>query len=110
MMVYLSLMLSVALNVLLLWYVQRLLRKFMYISQTLADLHLTTKAFQVFVRSLYSMNNYHGEPMIQELVMRIDEVQQEIEVFRDVFEYTLDEELEEELDDIINEEEAEETH
>ena len=107
MITYLSLALSVGLNGLLLWYVSRLLRKFLYISQTLADLHLTTKAFQVFVKSLYSMDNYHGEPMIQEMVQRIDEVQNEIEVFRDVFEYTLDEELEEELDDLTEEEEKE---
>jgi hypothetical protein len=108
-MVYLFLVISIAINTLLVWYVVRLVRKFMYISQTLADLHLTTKAFQVFVKSLYSMDNYHGEPMIQELVLRIGEVQEEIEVFREVFEYTLDEELEEELDDII-EEEAQETN
>jgi len=43
------------------------------------------------------MENYHGEPMIQELVHRINEVTEEMGNFRDIFEYTLDEELEEEL-------------
>ena len=35
--------------------------------------------------------------MIQEMVVRINEVGQEIDNFRDIFEHTLDKELEEEL-------------
>jgi len=84
-------------NIFLLWYLARLLKKFYYISANIADLFLISKAFRVFVTNLYSMENYHGEPMIQELVYRINEVTNEMENFRDIFEYTLDEELEEEL-------------
>ena len=43
------------------------------------------------------MTSYHGEPIIQELVVKIQEVSEEMENFRGIFEYTLDEELEEEL-------------
>ena len=43
------------------------------------------------------MENYHGEPMIQELMMRVQEVLEEMEDFRGIFEYGLDAELEEEL-------------
>ena len=95
--VYLILALSLVINGLLLWYLTRLLRKFMFISENLADLMLTTKAFQVFIKSLYSMDTYRGEPMIQELIMRIQDVSEEIEIFRDTFQYSLDEEMEEEL-------------
>jgi len=84
-------------NALLIWYVSKLLKKFYFISENLADLFLTTKAFRVFVKSLYSMESYHGEPIIQELVVRIREVNEEIDGFREIFEYSLDEELEEEL-------------
>jgi hypothetical protein len=84
-------------NILLAWYVISLLKKFIFISQNMADLFLTTKAFQVFIKSLHSMDTYRGEPMIQELIMRIQEVSEEIEIFREVFEYSLDEEMEEEL-------------
>ncbi|SVD07202.1 uncharacterized protein METZ01_LOCUS360056 [marine metagenome] len=84
-------------NILLGWYVARLLKKFMFISENYADLYLTTKAFRIFVSGLYSMDSYHGEPMIQELLERIREVNDEIDQFRDVFQYMLDEELEEEL-------------
>ena len=89
---------SAVLNGLLIWYIIKILRKFMYISDNLADLFLTIKAFRIFVKSMYSMESFYGEPMIQELVMRIKEVSDEMEMFRDIFEYSLDTELEEELD------------
>tara|TARA_Y100000296_G_scaffold81447_1_gene108647 strand:+ start:17634 stop:17798 length:165 start_codon:yes stop_codon:yes gene_type:complete len=54
------------------------------------------------------MDTYHGEPMIQELVFKTKEVIEEVENFRDIFEYTLDEEIEEELN--AAEEEASSTH
>ena len=94
---YLLLAGSVVINGLLLWYIVRLLRKFVFISENLADLFLTNKAFEVFLRSMYSMENYHGEPMIQELMVRVQDVLEEMEDFRDIFEYRLDAELEEEL-------------
>ena len=95
--VYLILLSSVLLNSLLIWYVVKLLRKFYFVSNNLADLYLTLKSFQVFVKSMYSMDSYHGEPLIQELIFRVKDVTNEIEKFRDTFEYTLDEEEEEEL-------------
>jgi hypothetical protein len=97
MVVYILGALSLLLNWFLVWYVVRLLRKFYFISENLADLFLTTKAFRVFVQSLYGMDSYRGEPIIQELLLRIREVSDEIDTFRDIFQYSLDEELEEEL-------------
>jgi len=84
------------------------LRKFIFISESLGDLFLTAKSFQIFIKSLFSMDAYRGEPMIQELIMRIQEVSEEIEIFREIFQYSLDEELEEELN--AAEEEAQEVH
>ena len=95
---HLLFVLSALLNGVLVWYIIKILRKFVFISENLSDLFLTTKAFQVFVSSLYGMDNYHGEPMIQELMFKIRQVNEEIDMFREIFEYTLDEELEEELD------------
>lgn len=104
MLIYIYLIGSSLLNLFLLWYVVKILRKFIFISETYSDLFLMTKAFQVFVRSLYSMDSYHGEPMVQELILRIKEVVDEIDNFRDIFEHTLDIELEEELDQALEEE------
>jgi len=95
-----ALVISLLVNILLGWYLVRLLNKFMFISENLADLFLTLKSFEVFTRSLYSMEMFHGEPVIQDLIHRTQVVLEESERFRSIFEYTLDYELEEELDDI----------
>jgi len=105
-MLTLTIIVSLSVNILLGWYLIGLLKKFLFISENLSDLFLTVKAFQVFVKSLYSMDSYHGEPMVQELIIRIKEVNAEIENFREIFEPTIDEELEDELNDIEDEEEA----
>ena len=65
---HLFLIMSILLNAGLIWYAVRILRKFVFISENLSDLFLTTKAFQVFITSLFGMENYHGEPMIEELL------------------------------------------
>tara|TARA_R110000824_G_scaffold124499_5_gene283032 strand:+ start:549 stop:878 length:330 start_codon:yes stop_codon:yes gene_type:complete len=104
MILYTILTLSVLLNILAGWYIVVLLRKFLFISQRLSDLFLTTKAFQIFVHKMYSMDSFHGEPIIQDLLIRIREVSAEVEEFREIFEYMLDKELEEELNDSIEEE------
>ena len=104
-MLYSAIIVSIIVNILLTWYIVGLLKKFVFISENMSDLFLITKAFQVFVKSLYSMDSYHGEPMIQELVFRTKEMNDEIENFRDIFEPTLDEEIEEELN-AAEEEEA----
>lgn len=88
---------SAVLNICLIWYAAKLLKKFVFISENLADLFLTNTAFKHFLESMYGMDKYHGEPMIQELMERIQGVLVEMEDFRDIFEYGLDDELEEEL-------------
>ena len=94
---YLLFAISITLNVCLIWYAAKLLKKFVFISENLADLFLTNTAFKHFLESMYGMDKYHGEPMIQELMERIHGVLEEMENFRGIFEYGLDEELEEEL-------------
>jgi len=102
-----SLIILLIVNVFLGWYIYRLLQKLMFISENMSDLFLTTKAFQVFVKQMYSMDSFHGEPIIQELISRVREVNDEISNFRQIFEYTIDDELEQELEEALNAEEEE---
>jgi DNA mismatch repair ATPase MutS len=95
---YSVLIISLLLNIVMGWYIARLLKKFLFVSQNITDLYLIIKSFAVFVQSMYSMDSYHGEPMIQELIFKLKEVLNEMEYFREIFEHTIDEELEEELD------------
>tara|TARA_R110002074_G_scaffold208668_6_gene377471 strand:+ start:1048 stop:1401 length:354 start_codon:yes stop_codon:yes gene_type:complete len=105
---YIILGLSIALNLLLIWYVIKLLQKLMFVSENMSDLFMTSRAFQVFIKELHAMQSYFGEPIIQELMVRVGEITQELEAFRDVFEYTLDDELDQELEEALNGEEEEE--
>ena len=107
MFIYILLIISLITNALLIWYISRLLRKFIFISDNMSDLFLTTKAFHVFVKDMYSMDSFHGEPIVQELVLRIKEVNEEMSSFREIFEYTIDAELEQELEEALNAEEEE---
>jgi len=107
MFIHIVLIISLAINVLLGWYISRMLQKFIFISDNMSDLFLTTKAFQVFVKDMYSMDSFHGEPIIQELVLRIREVNEEMSNFKEIFEYTIDAELEQELEEALNAEEEE---
>jgi len=107
MFIYIVLIISLAINVFLGWYISRILQKFIFISDNMSDLFLTTKAFHVFVKDMYSMDSFHGEPIIQELVLRIREVNEEMSNFREIFEYTIDAELEQELEEALNAEEEE---
>jgi len=107
MFIYIVLIISLAVNVFLGWYASRILQKFVFISDNISDLFLTTKAFHVFVKNMYSMDSFHGEPIIQELVLRIKEVNEEMSNFREIFEYTIDAELEQELEEALNAEEEE---
>ena len=90
---------SFVINILLIWYLVRLLQKLLFISENIGDLFIITRDFELFAKSMYSMDSYNGEPLIQELIYRIKDVTSEIEGFRDTFEYTLDEELEADLYD-----------
>ncbi len=107
MFIHTVLIISLVINVLLGWYISRILQKFVFISDNMSDLFLTTKAFHVFVKNMYSMDSFHGEPIIQELVLRIKEVNEEMSNFREIFEYTIDAELEQELEEALNAEEEE---
>ena len=69
--IYIILAVSLLANALLGWYVVGLLRKFLFVSQNMSDLYLILKSFDVFAKSLYSMNSYHGEPLIQELIYKL---------------------------------------
>ena len=105
MIITLVLVFSLLLNIGLVWYGVRLLRTLLFVSDNLGGLYFTFRSFSIFIKSLYGMNSFHGEPIIQELVERTRLLLDEIEIFREVFEYTLDEGLEEELNEIEQSEE-----
>ena len=49
------------------------------------------------------MEMFYGEPVIQELIEKSKEVLDEVEGFKEIYEYTLDDEMEEELNAVEKE-------
>ena len=107
-----GLILSVILNILLAWYVYKVLAKLLYTSDNLGDLYVVFRMYEDFVSSMYGMDMFYGEPVIQELLQKTKFVREELEKFEDVYGLTTDVEAIEEaigedlMDDRTTEEEA----
>lgn len=99
-MIYLiiGLILSIILNILLAWYVFKVLAKLLYTSDNLGDLYVVFRMYEDFVSSMYGMDMFYGEPIIQELVVKTKFVREELEKFEEIYGLTTDiEAVEEEL-------------
>ena len=93
-----ALVVSLAFNTLLIWYTSKVLSKLLYTSDNLGDLYAIFRHFESFVTSLYQMEMFYGEPIIEELIARTKMVHEEIHRFEEIYSLTTDtESLEEEL-------------
>jgi len=91
---------SILLNIFLTWYLYKVLGKLLYTADNLGDLYVVFRIYDDFVTSLYGMDMFYGEPMLQELVIKTKFVLEEIEKFEDIYGLTTDiERLEEDLHD-----------
>ena len=99
----LGLIVSVAINLFLVWYLLKVLSKLLYTSDNLGDLYVTLRMFEEFAASLYQMEMFYGEPVIQELIKKTSFVREEIQRFEEIYGLTTDVEALEE--DIINDRE-----
>jgi len=88
---------SVILNILLVWYISNVLSKLLYTSDNIGDLYIAFRMFEDFITSLYDMQMFYGEPIIEELITKTKLVVEELERFEDIYSLTTDTEpLEEE--------------
>jgi len=101
-MIYLitALFISAVLNIFLFWYVIKILSKLLYTSDNLGDLYIALRMYEEYSTSLYQMEMFYGEPVIQELIAKTKLMIEEIKRFEDIYGLTTDmEALEEELND-----------
>ena len=82
--------------------------KLLYTSDNLGDLYAVFRLFEEFTTSLYEMEMFYGEPILEELIEKTKLVRFEIERFEEIYGLTMDiEAFEGELtDDGTTEEEA----
>jgi hypothetical protein len=89
---------SAILNMLLVWYLSKVLSKLLYTSDNIGDLYITFRMFEDFISSLYDMQMFYGEPIMEELITKTKLVIEELEIFEEIYSLTTDiEELEEEM-------------
>jgi hypothetical protein len=99
----LGLVVSLLVNSLLVWYCFKILGKLLYTSDNLGDLYIIFHEFERFISSLYEMEMFYGEPIIEELIGRTKMVQQELNKFEEIYSLTTDVELiKEEIADARN--------
>ena len=103
-MILLSIMLtlSVAINFVMGWYLFRLLKKFLFLSDNLDDLFDQLDGYTLHIENVHSLETFYGEPVLQNLMNHSKEVVNYVNDFRNDFDDTkdvLEDDEEQELDD-----------
>ena len=82
------LILSVALNGVLLWYIRKMLGKLLSVSDNMGDLVEHLASYQNHLQQLYEMEMYYGEPSIKNLIVHSGEIIDHVKEFSDVYNLT----------------------
>ncbi len=103
-MIIISIMLSISIliNVLLGWYMFKLLKRFLFLSDNLDDLFVQLDGYTLHIENVHSLETFYGEPVLQNLMNHSKEVVDYVDDFRNDFDDTkdvLEDGEEQELDD-----------
>ena len=94
--------LSVSINIVLGWYLSRLLKRFLFLSDNLDDLFDQLDGYTLHIENVHSLETFYGEPVLQNLMNHSKEVVDYVDDFRNDFDDTkdvLEDDEEQELDD-----------
>ena len=92
--IILALVLSVGLNVLLLWYIRQTLKRLLFASENFAWLMSSITNFSEHLQSLYQLETFYGDTTLGNLIEHSKQLVEDMKSFEEI--YTL---LEEEPDD-----------
>ena len=82
--------LSIAINALLGWYMFKLLRRFLFLSDNLDDLFDQLDGYSVHIENVHSLEMFYGEPVLQNLMNHSKDVVEYVDGFRNMFDDTKD--------------------
>ena len=83
-----SLVVSVAINALLLWYIRKMLSKLLYVSDSIGSLLVSAKDFSNHLDGLHAMEMYYGDETLGALIEHSKQVIEDIKEFEDIYELT----------------------
>jgi len=102
------LIISVILNVLLVWYILKVLKKLLFISNNIADLLYAINGFSDRLKDVHEMEMFYGEPILQNLIKHSREVIDHIQNYSEIYELASEDiETEEEKEEEEEEEDIE---
>tara|TARA_R110000824_G_scaffold185247_3_gene366227 strand:- start:192 stop:533 length:342 start_codon:yes stop_codon:yes gene_type:complete len=87
-MIIIGLILSVCLNVLLIWYLKKILEKLMFVSDSLGGLFDSVNVYREHVKSVYELEVFYGDETLQSLITHTKELHEELEQFEHVYSLT----------------------
>ena len=97
------LVLSIALNFLLGWYVVKLLQKIRAFTEGIFDIVEKLNLLAGHLETVHQLEMFYGEPILQNMIKHLKVMVVDIKVFRDSFVISEDQEQEE----VVNEEKPE---
>ncbi len=83
-----SLVVSVVINGLLLWYIRKMLSKLLYVSDSIGSLLVSAKNFSDHLDGLHAMEMYYGDETLGALIKHSKQVIEDIKEFEDIYELT----------------------
>ena len=98
-----ALVISVAVNVLLGWYVSKLLQKIRTFTDGIFDIVEKLNLLGGHLETIHQLEMFYGEPVLQNLIKHLKVMVADIKIFRDSFVISEDQEKEE----VVNEEKPE---
>jgi len=90
----LGLVVSVSINVLMFWYIRKMLTKLLYVSDSIGSLLVSAKNFSTHLDGLHAMEMYYGDQTLGALIDHSKQVIEDIRDFEDIYTLT-NEDLEE---------------
>ena len=83
-----SLVVSISINALLLWYIRKMLTKLLYVSDSIGSLLVSAKNFSNHLDGLHAMEMYYGDETLGSLIGHSKQVIEDIKEFEDIYELT----------------------
>jgi|TARA_R110002020_G_C15937527_1_gene744376 hypothetical protein len=76
---------SIIANIFMFWYIRNLLSKMLFIAENLRDLASMVEAYAGHLKSVYSLDMYHGDETIQFLMSHTTSFSEMLEEYEDVY-------------------------
>ena len=101
--------LSLLVNILLVWYIKKILSKLLFVSDNIGGLLEEIDIFTIHTEAVYNLETYYGDETLSELIRHCKDLTESIKKYHEIYALTnegLDEELAE-MEKIYEKEEAE---